>query len=212
MSLVSALRNRVWRFFKNQRCKSYRKRYTNKDVSIISMNCTGGILYHDLGLKFLSPTVNMYMRAADFIKFCENLEYYLTVDEMRPCRDETLIGNRKYPLAWLDDILLFLVHYKSVEEAQQKWNERKKRINRDKIVILDNDREGMTPELMNRFEKLPYKKVMLLHQPIEGHPSCFHYLPGYEKEECVGIITDGNGWFGLRPIDKFDWVRFLNEV
>lgn len=212
MSFVSALRNRVWRFFKNCHCKFYRKRYTNSNVSIISMNCTGGVLYHDLGLKFLSPTVNMYMRAEDFIKFCENLNSYLAIDEMKPCDDISIVGNRKYPVAWLGDLLLFLVHYKSVEQAQEKWNERKSRINRDKIVILDTDREGMTPDLMDRFELLPYKKVMFIHKPFENRPSYFHYLPGYETEDCVGIITDGVGWFGYRPIDRFDWVGFLNEV
>lgn len=176
------------------------------------MNCTGGILYHDLGLKFLSPTINMYMRAEDFIKFCENLDQYLAIDTMKACEDASLIGNRIYPLAWLGDILLYLVHYKSVEEAQKKWNDRKGRINRNKIVILDNDREGMTPELMDRFEQLPYKKVMFTHLPVEGRPSYFHYLPGYENEDCVGIITDGKGWFGRRPIDQFDWVTFLNQI
>ena len=175
------------------------------------MNCTGGILYHDLGLQFASPTVNMYMRAEDFIKFCENLEHYLSVDKMIECQDIEIVGDRKYPIAKLDDILLFLVHYKSVEEAQRKWNERKRRINYDKIVILNNDREGMTQQLMERFERLPYKKVMFVHKPTERDSHVFHYLPGYEDEDCVGIITDPIGLTGLRPIDQFDWVKFLNQ-
>ena len=114
-------------------------------------------------------------------------------------------------MAYLGDILLYLVHYHTVEEAQQKWNSRKKRINWEKIVIFNNDREGMTVALKERFEALPYKKVMFTCQPDDSHPSCY-YLHGYEKEECVGIITDGKGWFGKRPIDQFDWVKFLNEV
>lgn len=175
------------------------------------MNCTGGILYHDLGLQFLSPTVNLYMKAEDFIKFCENVKYYISIEEMQPCLDSDIIQERKYPVAYLDDILLYLVHYHSVEDAQCKWNERKHRINWDKIVILNNDREGMTSELKDRFEALPYKKVMFTHLPDEVHPSC-HYITGYEKDECVGIITDGNGWLGKRPIDEFDWVKFLNEI
>ena len=212
MRIVSTIRNRVWRLFKAYRCKGYRRRYTNHDVSIISMNCTGGILYHDLGLQFMSPTVNLYMRAEDFIKFCENLKHYLSIDDMAECKDPGFIGDRKYPVAYLDDIVLYLVHYKSVEEAQNKWNERKQRVNFDKIVILDNDREGMTPELMERFEKLPYRKVMFTHKPINGSSDCIQYLPGYENEDCVGIITDGSGWTGLRPIDQFDWVNFLNQA
>jgi uncharacterized protein (DUF1919 family) len=175
------------------------------------MNCTGGILYHDLGLKFLSPTVNLYMKAEDFIKFCENLEHYISIDTMVPCTDAEIVQDRKYPVVWLGDILLYLVHYHSVDDALQKWNSRKKRINWDKIVILNNDREGMNFDLKDRFEKLPYKKIMFTHLPDNTHSSC-HYLPGYESCKCVGIITDAEGWRGKRPIDQFDWVKFLNEV
>ncbi len=212
MSIYSAIRQRVWRQCHKWRCKGYRRRYTNSEVSIISMNCTGGILYHDLGLKFLSPTVNLFMRAEDFIKFCENMEHYLAVDEFEEVTDLDIVQGRKYPIARLHDILLYLVHYKSVAEAEAKWNERKQRINRNKIVIIDNDREGMNPKLMDRFERLPYKKVMFTHCPYPEHSKAIHYLPGYENEDCVGIVTDGNGWTGLRPIDRFDWIQFLNEV
>lgn len=211
MRLLNVIRNRIWKFCKKIRCRSYRKRFTNPGVSIISMNCTGGILYHDLGQQFLSPTVNMYMKAEDFIKFCENLRYYLSIEQMIECKAPEVVGDRQYPVAILGDIYLYLVHYKSLDEACRKWNERKKRINYDKIVILNNDREGMTDELMDRFESLPYKKVMFVHKPTSRDPQIFHYLPGYEQEEQVGIITDPKSFLGQRPIDQFDWVRFLNE-
>lgn len=211
MQITQSLRYRIWRVFKKYRDKQYRNRFTNQDITIFSMNCTGGILYHDLGLQFLSPTVNLYIKAEDFIKFCENLKHYLSIDKMIPCKEPDIVEDRKYPVAYLGDILLYLVHYHTVEEAQQKWNSRKKRINWEKIVIFNNDREGMTVDLKERFEALPYKKIMFTCQPDDLHPSCY-YLHGYEKEECVGIITDGKGWFGKRPIDQFDWVKFLNEV
>lgn len=84
------------------------------------MNCTGGILSHDLGLQFKSPTVNLFFRAEDFIKFCENLKYYLSIEEFVECKNSEIIGERKYPVAYLDDLTLFLVHYRSVKEAQDK--------------------------------------------------------------------------------------------
>lgn len=209
--ILQFIKHKTWLFFKRWRVKGYRTRYINHDVTIISMNCTGGILYHDLGLKFMSPTINLYMKAEDFIKFCENMSYYLTIDKMLPCMDSTIVGNRKYPVVWLGDILLYLVHYHSVDDAQQKWNSRKRRINWDKIVVFNNDREGMTSELKDRFELLPYKKVMFTHKPDNIHKSC-HYIPGYENDGCVGIITDADGWLGKRPIDRFDRVDFLNKV
>ena len=208
---ISRIREYIWRLEHARLCDTYRKEYTNHDISIISMNCTGGILYHDLGLEFLSPTINLFFRAEDFIKFCENLDYYLSIDYLVECHEPSIIGNRKYPVAYLDDILLFLVHYDSVLEAQEKWIQRKKRVNKDKIVLINTDREGMTEQLKRRFEKLPYKKVMFVNKK-DDHFLNTYYIKGYEKEESVGIITEHIGWKGKRPIDQFDWVSFLNRV
>ena len=151
----------------------------------------------------------MFFDARDFIKLCENLEHYLSIDELVECTDPAVIGNRDYPVAYLGDLKIYLVHYPTVAEAQKKWNERKKRINWDNIVIMDTDRDGMTDELKDRFEKLPYRKVMFVHQPDKKHASTF-YIKGYEDQECVGIVTDHEGWGGERPIDQFDYVGFLN--
>lgn len=209
--VIGRIRNYIWIKNRNKINKVNRKRLNSsgQTASIISMNCNGGIISHDLGLCFFSPTVNLFMRAEDFIKFCENLEYYLSIDEMVECHDKRIIEDRRYPVAFLGDLTLFLVHYPSVEVAQEKWNKRKKRINMDNIVILNTDREGMTDELKDRFEKLPYRKVMFTHLPDDKHQSCF-YIKGYEKESCVGIITDHNTWDGKRPIDQFDYVKLLN--
>lgn len=209
--IIRKVRNYVWTKKRIKINDNNKKRLskTGENACIFSSNCNGGIISHDLGLRFLSPTVNLFMRAEDFIKFCENPEYYLSIDEMVECRDEKVVGNRTYPVAFLGDLTLFLVHYSSVKAAQEKWNERKKRIDPNNIVIMNTDREGMTDELKDRFERLPYRKVMFTHLPDDKHPSCF-YIKGYEDSSCVGIITDHDTWDGKRPIDQFDYVRFLN--
>lgn len=209
--IISRIRNFVWMQKRKKINKSNRERLNDrgKSASIISMNCNGGIISHDLGLQFLSPTVNLFMRADDFVKFCENLDKYLAIDNFVECFDSSIIQERTYPIAYLDDLILYLVHYKSVEEAESIWNKRKKRINKDNIIILNTDREGMTEELKDRFERLPYRKVMFTHLQDKIHPSCF-YIKGYEEEPSVGIITDHNTWDGKRPIDQFDYVEFLN--
>ena len=189
--------------------KRNRARFHNPDVSILSMNCIGGVLAHDLGIRFNSPTINLYFRAEDFIRFCENLPYYLSIGEMIPCTDPSVTGKRDYPIAYLGDLVLFLVHYASVEEANRKWQERKERIHMDNIVILATDRDGMTEELKDRFEQLPYRKVLFTKQPDPTRPDCV-YIPGYEAEKSVGLVTDSVGTLGERAVDRFDWVDFLN--
>ena len=55
------------------------KRKVNiSDVTLLSQNCVGGVIYHDVNQKFLSPTVNLYILPKDFIKFVNNLDYYLS--------------------------------------------------------------------------------------------------------------------------------------
>lgn len=73
---IARLKNKIWKYNHKKLCRKNQNKLKNHDVSIISMNCTGGILSHDLGLQFKSPTVNLFFRAEDFIKFCENIEHY----------------------------------------------------------------------------------------------------------------------------------------
>lgn len=209
--VYSRLRICVWKHYRKRINRKNTLRLVNGNVSILSMNCTGGILYHDLRLRFLSPTINLYMQAEDFIKFCESLPYYLSIDQMTECTNPAIKGNRVYPVAYLGDIKLFLVHYSSVKQAQQKWNERKQRIKKNSIVVIATDRDGMTDALKDRFERLPYSKVMFAHKQDKKHPSCF-YLKGYEQDDSVGIVTDPIGWRGLRPIDQFDYISFFNKA
>lgn len=55
--------------------KEYQRKIKNKDCSIISMNCVG--VSHELGLRFNSPTVNLWYSPKEFIKFLSQLEHYL---------------------------------------------------------------------------------------------------------------------------------------
>ena len=206
---IRRIKNSVWIRNREKQNRALRKRLQTQRITILSSNCNGGIISHDLGLQFCSPTVNLFFRAEDFIRFCENLRYYMGIDTLTQCLDTSITSAVSYPVACLGDILLFLVHYKSIEEAQEVWNRRKKRVDYDNIVILTTDRDGMTEDLKDRFERLPYRKVMFTHLPDSRHPSAF-YISGYEKEGCVGILTDHDTWDGSRPIDQFDYVAFFN--
>lgn len=72
---------RIKKTLREHWCKRTHK-LLNKDISIISMNCVGGCVYHDYGLRFMSPTINLSFSASDFVKFCENIEGYLA-EELR---------------------------------------------------------------------------------------------------------------------------------
>lgn len=165
----------------------------------------GGVVYHNLGLKFLSPTINEFMSASDFVKFCSNLQFYLSQDlkEIMGC-------NCNYPVAKLDDITIFCVHYKSFEEFCEKWHDRKTRINWDKTYFILTERDGCTYNDIVEFDKLPYKnKVVFVKQPRPEIKSAF-YINGVDCS--ITALTDYLGKFtGLRWLDKFDFVSFIDK-
>ncbi|MBR2215117.1 MAG: DUF1919 domain-containing protein [Selenomonadaceae bacterium] len=55
-------------------------RLQNRNFSLIASNCNGGVMLHDLGLRFNSPFVNLWVRPTEFVLMCENLSYYLGQD------------------------------------------------------------------------------------------------------------------------------------
>lgn len=73
-----------------------RLRLKNQKFTLFCNNCLAGCILHDLGMKFNSPTINLYIPFPDYIEFLENLEYYLSV----PIKDIT--NNSKYPIGWLE--------------------------------------------------------------------------------------------------------------
>lgn len=194
----------VWNLQHKGVRETYKQNYQGNNPTIISCNCIGGILYHELNLQFLSPTINLYMNCEDFIKFCERLEYYLSL-EIVPYEGEI---ERDYPLGMLGDLLLYFVHYKSLEEAKSKWNNRKSRINWDNIYIIATDRDGLTDELLARFLALPYiNKKIFAHFPRDEKEVV--YIKGYENEKQIeGLMFKTLG--GHYLIDQFDWVNWLN--
>ena len=82
-------------------------------------------MYHKLGKKFLSPTINLWMEDPDFFRFVRHLDKYLP----QPLR--FVQGIDTTPTAYCGDVLIHFNHYKTEEEAEEKWNERKTRINWD---------------------------------------------------------------------------------
>lgn len=186
--------------------KKKRNRLKYLNPTIISNNCIGGVISHDLGQQFCSPTVNLFFKAADYIKFISNLPYYLSLDVV-----ETE-SELPYPVGNLGDIRLYFMHYNSFSEAREKWNKRKKRVNYDNMYVIMVEKEECCMEIMKAFDKLNFKnKVLFTHKEYPEIQSAY-YIKGFENEEEVGVITDPKPCFWQRRyIDDYDYVTFLNQ-
>lgn len=189
--------------------RDLRKNTKKENISIIASDCIGGVLYKALHRRMDSPTINMFFSAGDFIKLCKNIDYYL---EQRIVSDVEVASDETWPVGRLGDIKVHLVHYKSVEEANEKWEERKKRVHRDALYFMMNDRNGCTEEDIAAFDSLPYEnKVIFTHLPYPQYKSAF-YIPGSEKDACIKITTAYVSWFSIkRRYDDFDVAAWINQ-
>ena len=160
---------------------------------------------NDLGVKFNTPTVNLFLKPKDFNKFLLNFDKYINMD-----LEEEKVEDLKYPIGKLGDIKIYFQHYKSFEEAKVKWGERKKRVNLDNMFIMSTDRDGCTKEDIIQFDKLPYKnKVIFTHKIYPDIKSTF-YIKGFENAGEVGVLSEFRGLTGMRYYDEFDYVKWFN--
>lgn len=149
-----------------------------KDFTVISQNCIGGVFYHDMGLQFTSPMINLYLTGKDFVAFVLNLDYYLSL-KLR------ITWGEEYPIGYLDDIVIYFMHYHTCYEAESAWEKRKQRIKRDKIIVLCTDMEDFTDEVYARWKQISYPKVLFTAQRKYANESETVFFPEYEKDGKV---------------------------
>ena len=155
-----------------ERMNIYLGKYRNrkllkKNVTIISNNCWGGHVYRYLGMEYLSPTIGLYFFANDYVKFCKNLKYYISQElqfisvEESKHREDLYERNTTCPIGILDDVEIIFLHYKSEEEALEKWNRRSNRINWENVVVKFSEQNHCSTKEILDFDKLPYdRKIM----------------------------------------------------
>ncbi|MBR2215118.1 MAG: DUF1919 domain-containing protein [Selenomonadaceae bacterium] len=102
------------------------------------------------------------------------------------------------------------MHYCNEAEAREQWYRRLKRLNWDNMFILLTDRDGCTSAVLERFDKLPYPKAVLVHKPYP-HIASAKYIRGFETENMVGNCMEFRNRFTWhRYYDDFDYVAWFN--
>ena len=199
---MNFLQRAEWRIYKELK----RIKLKNTTPTIISSNCNGEYWYYDMKLRFLSPTINLSFDMNDYVKFLENLKWYME-QPIVPFEDNRF----DYPTGMLGDIEIRFNHYKTIDEAIAKWEERKKRIDWDNLFILGIDGDNCTYDSLMRFDALPYKnKVIFTHIPYPEIKSSY-YIRGFEEKEGVGVLLYFKKGFWIRRyLDDFDYISFLN--
>lgn len=185
-----------------------RKDLKNDNITFLCPNCTGGILFHDLGLRFNSPTVNLTIFQDEFLKFVTNLDYYLTQELKFFETDEY-----NCPCAMLDDILIQFTHYKTEEEAQEKWIERCKRIDRSNMFVFMTQYKELSKEDVLKLGSIDAKGIAILTGQDYGDIPYAYQLNDFKEDGAVGNILLVSHLTGKRKYEKyFDFVKWFNEA
>ena len=159
------IRIKIRRFYFNATKKIRRKRINCEDFTIISNNCWGGLVYQSYGLKYNTPTAGLFFMAEDYIRFISDIKKYLNMELyfIEPIKSHSyeVIKHKSnfgtYPIGCLGDVEIHFLHYKTPEEAKEKWERRAKRINFNKILYKFNDQNNCSKELLQKFVELPFK-------------------------------------------------------
>lgn len=186
-----------------------RKRLINKHFSLLTGNCIGGYIYHQLGLQFLSPTINMMIYNQDFKKLILNLKAYLDIIP-QPGFD---LRFPDIPTATLGDILLHFTHYSTIEEGIKAWENRKRRIDFDNLYIIISDID-LSRQDIEDLQNVPCKKIVVMTANDWGYKHCL-YIPEYHGQERVGELlgkTISGKWRFEQFFDFVEWVNSEDKV
>ena len=132
--------------------------------TIFSPNCWGGLTYHSLGLKFMSPLINMWEDHDDYLRLLSDPHYYMS---LKPQFLETCDNGQipPYPVVMLGDVKIRMNHYRDYDEAMECWMRRVKRIRWDDLFVMLWDED---PKRVEDFLSLPYEKKFCF-VPWESH-------------------------------------------
>lgn len=198
-----------------------RRGLNNTTFSILSNNCWGGMIYDVYGLQYRTPTIGLWIPAHDYVKFLENIEFYLKQDLVQISYQESHVaelliqrkkeGQYKQPLedfviGRCHDIDIVFLHYHKFDEARDKWNRRKMRINWDNLIVKFNDQNGFTIDDYESFKRLQFKhKILITANPDLKDKADVVYLEKYKDD---GFVLDDTK-LELMP---FDIKQYLNTI
>ena len=188
--------------------KSRRKSLNNVDFSIICNNCWAGYVYRRFSLPYLTPTVGCYIFATDFCKLCENLKYYMSqplvfISYNDSSYREILIkkNQTKIPIARLDDIEIVFLHYKSEEEAREKWVRRSARINYDNLIFKFSYMNQCSEEALKRFDALQVdKKICFVPSKRNDIKSAIFFKSSKNQDEITDDTSEYQRYVSIKKL------------
>lgn len=196
-----------------------RKRIKSRDFTIISNNCWAGRCYQYLGMPYLAPTVGLYFFAEDYLNFVANLKHYLD-SEIRfiPSEKSRYVKELKernqlnVPIGQIDDVEIVFLHYRSEEEAREKWNRRKERVNYNNIYLKFSKMNLCEEKHMKQFDELNFEnKFMFNNRRKKKYSSEFYWKGPGDDREIASDTKDFPGNIKLTSVLKSKAEKYPEE-
>ncbi len=175
--------------------KINRLKINKDDFTIISNNCWGTFIYKKFGLPYQSPFVNLFMFADDYIELLENfspeiLNNLKFIDKRDSKYQKELAEDENlkdyYPIGILGGHLeLHFLHYKSQEDALNKWKRRCEKINWDRLIFKFSDGDNCTYKHLERFDNLKFKNKICFTSKEYRELKSVIYLDKFKDKERV---------------------------
>lgn len=218
MPTIEGVRLKVLRKYIDLTYKIRRKKINCDNFTIISNNCWAGRVYQSYGIAYNTPTIGLFIMPEDYLKLVGNLKGYISTELkfVKPSEskwNKELKNNMNYgnyPIGLLGDVEILFLHYKSEEEAYEKWSRRCKRVNWDKLIYKFNDQNGCTIKDLIEFERLPLKnKICFTASKCDELKNAIYV----RSDKRVNYIRASYEPFGKsKYIDMNNFINSLDEV
>lgn len=186
----------------------------NNRFVIISNNCWGGAVYQWLQRPYNTPFVGLHFKGPCYMKIISNLDYYLSIPIQFTTKSNYPNQDITYPLGVLDDIEIHFRHFKSEEEAREKWTRRTARMleekNKDNYIFKICDSYNIDKEMMKTFHQLPFKnKISFSIYDYSDLKLTNHYQVKERDKKKKNTIPNGIKLFKLTflYLDLFKWMK-----
>lgn len=178
----------------------------SKEISIISNNCWGGIVYKKLGLECLSPFKNLFLEDADYIKLLSDLKSYMQKPLKFDHYEVDIHSKERYPVMRLKDIFIHCNHDKDVETAVRNWERRKAKINYEALFVEMYTEDEMVAE---QFCELDEYQNKICFVPFEiDNPCCIRLeLEGTQKEFWEAVNSNPTKGITYNLIDLLNMKK-----
>ena len=178
----------------------------NKPFSLISRDCTGGVLLHEYGIRFNSPFINLYVRTNEFNTLCLNLECFMKSDLKHNIKESEKM---KFPVGYLEYqnqfVNIYFNHHDTFDDAKKDWERRLNRIRFDNIFVLTtNFDRDYDDKMLRDFNKIKYPHILLTDVDLNTD-NCF-----YVKKNPGLHFWNFTGKFSLRK--SYDIIKFRKWI